>query len=103
LRVSLCASRSVIAMFAVAMLLRGAVMAKSIFLVGDKHDAYCMRALSPSNTRATHATTGSTSSIDVCQLDTLTRIARTPCHVVPVKNASPVARTPAITTSVSRS
>ncbi len=41
-----------------------------------------------------------TSDSDVRQLTTLTRIARLPRQVVPLKNASPVALTAAITVSV---
>ena len=53
--------------------------------------------------RLTAITTRSTSSTEVCQLHTLTRIARRPCQVVPVKNASPEARISAIMRSVKAS
>jgi hypothetical protein len=56
-----------------------------------------------SSVLATQSTTRSTSSVEVCQLETLTRIARRPRHVVPVKNASPEAEIAAIIRSVKRS
>ncbi len=56
-----------------------------------------------SKTCETEATTRSTSSSEVCQQQTLTRIARRPRHTVPPKNASPFARIAAITSSVRRS
>ena len=49
---------------------------------------------------ATALTVRRTSSSFVCQLQTLTRIARMPRQVVAVKNASPVAAMAAITSSV---
>ena len=52
------------------------------------------------STPATQFTTRSTSASEVCQLLTLTRMARFPRHVVPLNSASPVARISAITRSV---
>src|SRR5260370_655171 len=53
-----------------------------------------------SSTLATEATVRSTSSSEVCQLLTLTRIARLPCQVVPLKSDCPSRTTAAITRSV---
>ncbi len=59
--------------------------------------------LAASSVLATHSITRSTSSVEVCQLQTLTRIARRPRHVVPVKNASPEAKIAAMIRSVKTS
>ena len=55
------------------------------------------------STRSAAATARSTSRAVVRQLDTETRMHRIPRHVVPVKNASPVALMAAMTASVLRS
>src|SRR5215472_8047522 len=59
-------------------------------------------ALTP-RTPATASITRSTSWSEVCQLQTLTRMARRPRQVVPPKTASPVAQIASITSSVRRS
>src|SRR5262249_19230003 len=53
-----------------------------------------------SSTLAIDAAVLTTSSSEVFQLLTLTRIARRPCQVVPLKSASPPLTTAAITRSV---
>ncbi len=64
----------------------------------------CGRRLHPAcSTAATAAMLRATSTVLVRQFTTLTRIARLPCHFVPLKNASPDALTCAITASVRRS
>jgi hypothetical protein len=65
-----------------------------------QHDPRCGEQCSSS---ATFATVRATSSVVVCQLHTLTRIARRPRQVVPLKNASPAALIIAMTSLVLRS
>ncbi len=59
-------------------------------------------ARAASSARAAAATVRSTSSAVVCQLQTLTRMARVPRQVVLLKRATPVVRMAAVTSSVKR-